>query len=69
MDIDKVVRESLASVNLDKIAAELSGAGAGIRFGVPGSVQGSIEASKPISSAEPTDGGSIRVYGSVTVKF
>lgn len=53
----------------DKIAAELSGAGAGIRFGVPGSVQGSIEASKPISSAEPTDGGSIRVYGSVTVKF
>lgn len=49
--------------------AELSGAGVGIRFGIPGSVQGSIEGAKPISTAEATDGSSFRIYGSVTFKF
>lgn len=49
--------------------AELSGAGVGLRFGIPGRMQSSIEAAKPISSIEPNDGGSTRVYGSVTVTF
>lgn len=50
-------------------AEELSGYGLGIRFGIPGSVQGAIEGAKPLSSAVASDGSEFRVYGSVTVKF
>jgi hemolysin activation/secretion protein len=48
---------------------ELSGYGAGIHFGVPGSFTLVIEGAKPISAREASDGKELRFYGNLTVKF
>lgn len=48
---------------------EISGWGAGIRFGVPGSFQFLLEGSSPLSAREANDGQDFRVYGNVSMKF
>jgi hemolysin activation/secretion protein len=48
---------------------ELSGYGAGIHFGVPGSFTFVIEGAKPMSQREASDGKELRIYGNLSVKF
>ena len=48
---------------------EISGAGVGIRFGIPGSFQFLVEGAQPLSSEEASDGKSSRVYGSLSIRF
>lgn len=48
---------------------ELSGYGAGIHFGIPGSFTFVIEGAKPISAREASDGKDLRIYGNLTVTF
>jgi hemolysin activation/secretion protein len=50
-------------------AAEISGYGAGVRFGIPGTFQLLLEYATPLSSAEANDGKDSRVYGNVTYSF
>jgi hemolysin activation/secretion protein len=49
--------------------AELSGYGAGIRFGVPGSFQFLLEGAKPLSGRLANDGKDLRFYGNLTYNF
>lgn len=48
---------------------EISGWGAGIRFGVAGSFQFLLEGSAPLSAREANDGQDFRLYGNLTMKF
>jgi hemolysin activation/secretion protein len=50
-------------------SVEISGYGAGMRFGVPGTFQFLVEYAKPLSSEEASDGKSGRVYGNLTYSF
>ena len=56
-----------ADVSTDDV--ELAGAGAGIRFGVPGTFQFVLEGASPLTPAVANDGNDFRFYGSLTVKF
>lgn len=49
--------------------AEISGYGAGIRFGVPGTFQFLLEGAKPLSQAAANDGKDLRFYGNLTFNF
>lgn len=48
---------------------EISGWGAGVRFGVAGSFQFLLEGSAPLSSREANDGQDVRIFGNLTMKF
>jgi hemolysin activation/secretion protein len=48
---------------------EISGYGAGVRFGVPGSFQMLLEYATPLGSIEASDGKSSRVYGNLSYSF
>jgi hemolysin activation/secretion protein len=48
---------------------ELSGYGAGIQFGVPGTYQLLVQGAIPISSQEASDGDAFRLYGEMSFKF
>jgi hemolysin activation/secretion protein len=48
---------------------DISGYGAGIRFGVPGTFQFLLEYATPLGSIEANDGKSSRVYGNLTYSF
>lgn len=48
---------------------EISGWGAGMRFGVAGTFQFLLEGATPISSREANDGKDVRFYGNVTWQF
>jgi hemolysin activation/secretion protein len=48
---------------------ELSGAGGGLQFGVPGTFNVLLQGAVPISSAESSDGDSFRLYGEFSFKF
>lgn len=49
--------------------AEISGYGAGIRFGVPGTFQFLLEGARPLSQAAANDGKDVRFYGNMTFNF
>ena len=49
--------------------AEISGYGAGIRFGVPGTFQFLLEGAKPLSGLVANDGKDLRLYGNLTFNF
>lgn len=48
---------------------DLSGYGAGIQFGIPGTFNLLLQGAVPISSVKPSDGSNVRVYGEVSYKF
>ncbi|HUR40808.1 MAG TPA: ShlB/FhaC/HecB family hemolysin secretion/activation protein [Verrucomicrobiae bacterium] len=48
---------------------EISGWGAGIRFGVAGSFHFLLEGARPLSSRPANDGKDLRLYGNLTVNF
>lgn len=50
-------------------SVDISGYGAGVRFGVPGTFQFLLEYATPMGSVEPSDGKSSRVYGNLTYSF
>jgi hemolysin activation/secretion protein len=50
-------------------SVEISGYGAGVRFGVPGSFQFLVEYATPLSAREASDGKDSRVYGNLTYSF
>lgn len=48
---------------------DISGYGAGVRFGVPGSFQFLLEYATPLGSIEASDGKDSRLYGNLSVSF
>ena len=49
--------------------SDLSGAGAGLQFGVPGTFSLLLQGAVPLSSTESTDGSNFRLYGEMSYKF
>ncbi len=54
---------------LANASSVLSGAGAGVQFGVPGTFQILLQGSNPLSSAVANDGEDFRFYGQFSVQF
>jgi hemolysin activation/secretion protein len=48
---------------------EISGYGAGVRFGIPGSFQLLLEYATPLGSIEASDDKDSRVYGNLSYSF
>lgn len=58
-----------ASAEVKSDDDEISGWGAGIRFGVPGSFSFLLEGATPLSSRDANDGKDLRFYGNFSIKF